>query len=377
MKDFPILNRKIGDKRLVYLDNAATSQKPQSVIDALVDYYSNHNANVHRGLHTLSEEATEMYENARKKVAEFIGATVFEEVIFTKGTTEGINFVTTSYAPTILKEGDVVLTALSEHHSNLVPWQQLCEKMKVELKFIPLNEDLTFNLSALRELLSKKVKIVAISHASNVLGTIFPIKEISKLAKEVGAIVVVDGAQAVPHLKVNMQSLDVDFYAFSGHKMLGPTGIGVLWIKRELLNVVRPYQFGGGMIDTVEKEKSTWAKAPEKFEAGTPNIAGAVGLSAAVAYLQKIGMDNIRAHEIELTKYAIERLSQVPDMQILGTKDAVKRTGLIAFIIKGIHAHDLASILNTEGVAVRSGHHCTMPLMNCYWDLIIKAGFRI
>ena len=237
MKDFPILNRKIGDKRLVYLDNAATSQKPQGVIDALVDYYSNHNANVHRGLHTLSEEATEMYENARKKVAEFIGATVFEEVIFTKGTTEGINFVTTSYAPTILKEGDVVLTALSEHHSNLVPWQQLCEKMKVEFKFIPLNEDLTFNLSALRELLSKKVKIVAISHASNVLGTIFPIKEISKLAKEVGAIVVVDGAQAVPHLKVNMQSLDVDFYAFSGHKMLGPTGIGVLWIKRELLNV--------------------------------------------------------------------------------------------------------------------------------------------
>ena len=363
-KDFPIFKREINGKKLVYLDNAATSQKPNVVINSLVDFYSNHNANVHRGIHTLSEESTDMYEHARENIAEFIEASKSSEIIFTRGATEGINMIAQTIGLAYLNPGDIVLTTNAEHHSNLVPWQIAAERKGATLEFVEVDSDGKIDLKNFKEKLTenKNIKIIAISHASNTLGTIFPVKEIAKLAKEAGAISVIDGSQAVPHLPVNVTSIGCDFYVFSGHKMLGPTGIGVLYGRFELLSEMQPIEFGGGMIDEVTMSKSTWAPLPERLEAGTPNIADAIALSSAVDYLKNIGMDSIREHELEINKYATKVLSEIEGVAILGPKNPEERTGLIAFTIQNVHAHDAASVLNTLGVAVRSGHHCTMPL---------------
>ncbi|MFZ5424274.1 MAG: cysteine desulfurase [Patescibacteria group bacterium] len=364
-KDFPILSRKVGDYSLVYLDNAATSQKPVQVVEAISDYYLNHNANVHRGIHMLSEEATDMYEYSRTTVAQFINANKDSEVVFTSGTTEGLNLVAYGWGMLNVFEDDVILISGIEHHSNLVPWQQVAKAAKAKLEVIPFDITGTLLLEDIKnflDLYENKVKAIVISHASNVLGTITPIKDIKKLVSNYNTKVIVDGAQAIPHMPVNVQNLGCDFYAFSGHKMLGPTGIGVLWGKQQLLEDMSPIKFGGGMIHEVAFTNSTWAKVPEKFEGGTPNIAGAVGLSAAIKYLNSVGIDNIREHEVLLTKYALEKLQGIEGLEILGPTDALKRTGLVAFTLKGIHAHDVAAVLNEQGVAVRSGHHCTMPL---------------
>ncbi len=365
--DCPILKREAKNHPLVYLDNAATSQKPRQVIEAIADYYANHNANVHRGLHTLSEEATEMYEDARRVVAGFIGATDLSEVIFTTGTTESLNRVAFTWALFNLQEGDSILLTDIEHHSNLIPWQIVAKQTGAKLEYIEIGSDDTGNiiLEKFKDKLSSlsgKVKLVCFSQASNVLGTILPVKEISKAAHAVGALVCIDGAQAVPHIPVNVQSLDCDFYAFSGHKMLGPTGIGVLWARKNLLESMEPFIYGGGMIDVVTLNDSTWAVLPEKLEAGTPHIAGAIGLSRAVKYLRNLDMKNIREHEVIMNTYALNKLSTIEGLKILGPADAQERTGLIAFSVDGIHSHDLAAVLDTVGVAVRSGHHCCMPL---------------
>jgi len=362
-KDFPILEREINGNNLVYLDNAATSQKPKQVIDSISEYYSNHNANVHRGIHTLSEEATKLYEDARKKVASFIGA-LPEEVIFTKGTTESLNRVAISWGLKNLKKGDVVLLSDFEHHSNMIPWMEETKVVGAKVSYLESNENGEITLDEVKKKINEnegKVKIISITHASNVLGTIVPIKEICKIAHEKGILVCVDGAQAVPHMKVSIKSLDCDFYAFSGHKMLGPMGIGVLWVRKEILDKLEPYEFGGGMVDEVSYEKATYTDAPVKFEAGTPNVSGAIGLASAIDYLENIGMDEIRNHEIELNKYTLEKLKEIKNLEIIGPKEAEKRTGVISFVVKNVHAHDIASVLNGFGVAVRSGHHCAMP----------------
>ena len=372
-KDFPILKRKIGKNRLVYLDNAASSQKPQQVIDALVDYYTLHNANVHRGIHTLSEEATNMFEGARKKIAHFIGASHPEEIIFTKGASESLNRVAFEWGIENIKEGDVILTTLMEHHSNLVPWQIVAERTGATLKVLDVNIEGQVSIPKYQEALKANVKLVALTQASNVMGTILPIKKMTEMAHKADAVVVVDGAQAIPHLHVNVKSLDCDFYCFSGHKMLGPTGIGVMWGKKELLEEMPPYEYGGGMIHIVTKDKSTWAPLPEKLEAGTPNIAGVIGLGAAVDYLSNIGMQNIRDHEIELNEYALKKLPEISGLTILGPKNPKDRTGLISFTVEGLHGHDIASVLNSCGVAVRSGHHCAQPL---HKNLNIPASTR-
>jgi len=373
IKDFPILKRKINGKRFVYLDNAASSQKPKQVIDAIVDYYENHNANVHRGVHTLSEEATDMYEDARKKVAKFIGAKP-EEITFTKGTTEAINRINYEWGAENLKKGDVILTTLSEHHSNFVSWQILSQITGATLDFIDLVEDGSFSMEKFKEKMNEKVKLIAISHASNVLGTIFPIKDICKEAKKHGALVSVDGAQSAPHMPINMKNLGCDFYSFSGHKMLGPMGIGVLWVRKDLLEKLEPYEYGGGMIHTVDEQESSWAALPEKFEAGTPNVAGAIGLAAAIDYLEEIGRENVVSHEQEMNEYTLKKLSEVESLEILGPKDPTKRTGLVSFTLGDLHPHDIATILNGEGIAVRSGQHCTMPLHD---SLEIPATTRV
>lgn len=363
-KDFPILNREINGNKLIYLDNAATSQKPKQVIEAISEYYSNHNANVHRGLHTLSEEATEMYEDARKKVAHFIGATHPEEIIFTKGATESLNRVAIGWGLVNLKKDDVVLLSDFEHHSNMVPWLEETKIVGAKVEYLESNENGEITLEEVKNKLTDKVKLISITQASNVLGTIVPIKEICKIAHEKGILVCVDGAQAIPHLKVNVQSLDCDFYAFSAHKMLGSMGVGVLWVRKEILEKLEPYEFGGGMIDEVTYEGATYTQAPVKFEAGTPNVSGAIGLAAAIDYLENIGMEEIREHEIELNKYFLEKLSHMEEIKIIGPKEAEKRTGLVSFIVKNVHAHDVASVLNGFGIAVRSGHHCAMPYHN-------------
>lgn len=362
MEDFPILSRIIDGNRLVYLDNAATSQKPFAVIDAISEYYTSHNANVHRGLHSLSEEATALFENSRRTIAHFIGAQKVEEIIFTKGTTESLNRVAFEWALPNLNKDDVILITDSEHHSNLVPWQIVSERTGCKLDFIKTTDSGDFDFEDFKNKLTPSVKLVSVAHASNVLGTIFPVKEISKEAHKLGALVCVDGAQAVPHLEVNVQNLGCDFYAFSGHKMLGPMGIGVLWTRSEILSKLEPYEYGGGMIDDVGLHTSTWAEIPEKFEAGTPNVEGAVGLAAAVKYLENYGMDKVRRHEISITEYALTQLLRLPYVQIIGPLDPQKRTGLVSFTLGSIHAHDVAAVLNSLGVAVRSGHHCTMPL---------------
>jgi cysteine desulfurase / selenocysteine lyase len=361
-QDFPILSRKINGKDLIYLDNAATSQKPQSVIDSIVNYYSTSNANVHRGAHTLSDEATTLYESSRAKVANFIGARIPEEVFFIKNASEGLNYVALSWGEQNIKSGDVVLTSIVEHNSNLLPWQVLCEKKGAKLEYVALDKDGLLDWNDYVAKLTNKVRVVVIAHASNVLGTIYDIKKISKMAKEVGALVVVDGAQSIPHLTINVQSLGCDFFAFSSHKMLGPMGIGVLWGREDLLNKVYPLELGGGTVLEVDRYTRELLPVPERFEAGTPNVEGAVGLAAAIDYLNNLGMQNVREHEIMLSEHAIKVLSKIEGLKILGPLDSALRTGLVSFTLEGVHPHDLGAVLNNEGIAVRSGMHCAMVL---------------
>jgi cysteine desulfurase/selenocysteine lyase len=361
--DFPILSQTVNGKPLVYFDNGATSQKPQIVIDAEVKYYQEINANIHRGVHTLSQLATDAYEISRGKIKEHINAKHAHEVLFTSGTTHGINLVTNGFA-SILKPGDEVIVSSLEHHSNIVPWQMLCEKTGATLKVIPMNEDGELILSHFDALLSEKTKVVTVNHISNALGIINPIKYIIDKAHAVGAAVLIDGAQAVPHLKPNVQELDCDFYAFSGHKMCGPTGTGILYGKEEWLNKLPPYQGGGEMIKEVTFEKTTYADLPHKFEAGTPNIAGGIVLGTAVDYLNNIGFENIQAYEHELLEYATQRLSEIKGLRIYGT--GKEKASVISFNIDGIHPYDIGSIIDKLGIAVRTGHHCAQPIMNFF-----------
>lgn len=361
--DFPILAQEINEKPLAYLDNAATSQKPKQVIRALTHYYEFDNANVHRGVHTLAARATDAFESARAKVAKFIHAREVTEIIFTRGTTSAINLVVDSYGNANIEAGDEIVISYLEHHSNLIPWQQLAKRKGAVLKYIELEEDGTISIEQAEKTITEKTKIVALAHVSNVLGTITPIKEIAAIAHKVGAVILVDGAQAVPHMEVNVVDLDADFYAFSGHKMMAPTGIGVLYGKRELLDKMEPTEFGGEMIDFVELYDSTWKELPWKFEAGTPIIGGAIALGAAIDYLAAIGIDTIHAYEQELVSYAIEQMSKLEGITIYGPTDASKRCGLVTFNIEGAHPHDVATILDEDGVAIRAGHHCAQPLM--------------
>jgi cysteine desulfurase/selenocysteine lyase len=357
-KDFPIFKRRINGKRLVYLDSAATSQKPKKVIDAIVEFYKKYNANIHRSIHTLGEEATQAYEKAREAVAEFINAERHEEIIFVRNTTEALN-VAAFGLRNMIKEGDIVLTTEMEHHSNLIPWQQLCKLRKAKLDFVSFDEEGYLRMDELERKV-EDAKVLAITQASNVLGTINPIKEIVEKARETETIVVVDGAQSVPHMPVDVKELDVDMLAFSAHKMLGPTGIGVLYAKKELLEKMEPVLYGSEMIKEVSFTDACWNDIPYKFEYGTPHIAGAIGFKAAVEYLQDIGMKNIRKHDEEITRYALKKLDRL--VSIIGPKKAEDRSGLIAFTMGDIHPHDIAAILNEEGIAIRSGHHCAMPL---------------
>lgn len=361
-KDFPVLNQIVNDEPLVYLDNAATTQKPLKVLAAIKDYYENDNANIHRGVHTLAERATEKYEAAREKVRQFINAKSTKEVLFTRGTTTSINWVA-QFAGQILKTGDEIVISIMEHHSNIVPWQEVAKKTGAILKFIYL-KDGQLDMDDLRKKITNQTKFVSIAHVSNVLGTINPVEEITKIAHEHGAYMAVDGAQSTPHMAIDLQKMDVDFFAFSGHKMMGPTGIGVLYGKEELLNQFEPVEFGGEMIDFVYESHSTWTELPWKFEAGTPNIAGAIALGAAIDYIQELGIDQIHQHEIELIDYLMPKLQEIEGLKIYGPKDNVKRGGLIAFNIEGLHPHDVATALDMEGVAVRAGHHCAQPLLN-------------
>ncbi|HEL1619297.1 TPA: cysteine desulfurase [Streptococcus suis] len=375
-KDFSILDQVVNDEPLVYLDNAATTQKPQQVLDVLADYYQKDNANVHRGVHTLSERATARYEAARQKVADFIQAKSSKEILFTRGTTTSLNWVA-QFAREILQPDQEVIISVQEHHSNIIPWQQACQQTGAKLRYVTL-KDGELDMDHLRSLLSSKTKFVSLAHVSNVLGSIAPIGEIAELVHQVGAYLVVDGAQSVPHMAVNVQELDVDFYAFSGHKMLGPTGIGVLYGKEELLNRMSPVEFGGEMIDFVYEQSATWKELPWKFEAGTPNIAGAIGLGAAIDYLTEIGMEAIQAHEAELVNYVFPKLQAIPGLTIYGSQDLSKRTGVIAFNLDDLHPHDVATALDYEGVAVRAGHHCAQPLLR-YLQVpaTVRASFYI
>ncbi|MBM5639143.1 cysteine desulfurase [Listeria innocua] len=361
--DFPILAQEINEKPLAYLDNAATSQKPKQVIAALTHYYEFDNANVHRGVHTLAARATDAYESARGKVAKFIHAREVAEIIFTRGTTSAINLVVDSYAEANIEAGDEIVISYLEHHSNLIPWQQLAKRKGAVLKYIELEEDGTISVEQAKKTIDEKTKIVALAHVSNVLGTITPIKEIAAIAHQFGAVILVDGAQAVPHMEVDVVDLDADFYAFSGHKMMAPTGIGALYGKRELLDAMEPTEFGGEMIDFVELYDSTWKELPWKFEAGTPIIGGAIALGAAIDYLAEVGLANIHAHEQALASYAIEKMSKIEGITIYGPKDASKRCGLVTFNLEGAHPHDIATILDEDGIAIRAGHHCAQPLM--------------
>lgn len=367
---FPILQQKVNGYPLVYLDSGATSQKPKAVIEAIDRFYKEYNSNIHRGVHTLGTMATDAYEGAREKVRQFINAASTEEVIFTRGTTTSLNTVSYSYARAILKEGDEVVVTPMEHHANLIPWQQAVKATGATLKYIPLQDDGTISLDDVRNTVTDNTKIVAMAHVSNVLGTINPIKEVAKIAHEHGAVIVVDGAQSVPHMKVDVRDLDVDFFAFSSHKMTGPTGIGVLYGKKAILEKMEPMETGGEMIDFVDLYESTWKELPWKFEAGTMPIAQAVGLAAAIDFLNEVGLDSIHEHERELTQYALEKLGEIEGLDIYGPKD---RVGLVTFNLKGVHAHDLSTILDTMGIAVRAGHHCAQPLMK--W-LCVSATAR-
>jgi cysteine desulfurase/selenocysteine lyase len=361
--DFPILSQKVNGKPLVYFDNGATSQKPQVVIDAIAKYYQEINANIHRGVHTLSQLATDAYEVSRAKVQNHINAKFLHEVLFTSGTTFGINLVANGFA-SILKPGDEVLVSALEHHSNIVPWQMLCEKTGATLKVIPMNQNGELIMSEYDKLLSPKTKIVTVNHISNALGTINPIKYMIEKAHEVGAAILIDGAQAVPHLKPDVQALDCDFYVFSGHKMCGPTGTGILYGKEAWLNKLPPYQGGGEMIKEVTFEKTTYADLPHKFEAGTPNIAGGIVLGTAIDYMNEIGFENIQKQELELLEYATKRLLEIDGLKIFGTSK--EKTSVISFNIEGIHPYDIGTIIDKLGIAVRTGHHCAQPIMNFF-----------
>lgn len=371
--DFPILKQKVNGERLAYLDNAATAQRPQPVLDELIRFYQNDNANVHRGVHTLANRATREYEDARRKVQHFINAAEPEEVIFTKGTTDGLNLVCSTYGEEHIHAGDEIVVSIAEHHSNLVPWQQLAIKKHATLKFIELNDDGELDMEDAKKKITDKTKIVSVTHASNVLGIITPLKELAALAHEHGAIFIGDGAQSAPHIKVDVQDLDVDFYAFSGHKMMSPMGIGVLYGKRKLLDEMEPYQYGGEMISDVSRERTIFAEPPYKFEAGTQNVAGAIGLGKAIDYLNALGMDKVQAHEQKLIDYLLPKLEAIDHVTVYGPQDPAKHSGVVAFNLDGLHPHDLATALDMDGVAVRAGHHCAEPLMK---DLGVTATAR-
>ena len=361
--DFPILFQEVNDEPLVYLDNAATSQKPKAVIDSLVHFYEHDNANVHRGVHSLAERATSSYEAAREKVRHFIGVSSTKEVLFTRGTTTALNWLSRSYGDANVSAGDEILISQMEHHSNVVTWQELAKRQQAKLVYVDLTPDGELDMADFKAKLNTKTKIVSIAHASNVLGVVNPMKEIARLAHEVGAVIIADGAQSVPHMSVDVVDLDVDFFAFSGHKMCGPTGIGVLYGKQQLLEAMDPIEFGGEMIDFVYHDHSTWTELPWKFEAGTPNIAGAIALGAAIDYLTEIGMESIHQHEADLVAYVLPKLQAIEGLTIYGPSDPAKHSGVIAFNLDGIHPHDTATALDMEGVAVRAGHHCVQPLL--------------
>jgi len=362
-EDFPILKRMIGNQPLVYLDNAATTQKPKSVIDALTYYYSLNNANVHRGLHTLAEEATDAFEKTRAKVAEFIGGVRTEEIIYTRNTTEAINLVAYSWGRANIKNGDRIVLTEMEHHANLVPWIVIAKETGAELEYIPIDDNGRLDLSDIGKIISSNTKIVAMTHMSNVLGTINPIEEISKIAHANGSLLLVDGAQSVPHLPVDIKAIDADFYAFSAHKMLGPTGVGILYGKESILNGMEPFQHGGEMISDVNFDSADWNVLPWKFEAGTPNIADVIAFSPALDYLNKLSMESIKKHEAKLTSYALQRFSELKNIRIIGPKDMENRGGAVSFVDDDIHPHDMATFLDSKGVAIRAGHHCAQPLM--------------
>lgn len=372
-KDFPTLNQSVNDEPLIYLDNAATTQKPLQVMEAMKHFYEWDNANVHRGVHALSERATSAYESARDTVCRFIGAHSPKEIIFTRGTTTSLNWIATGFGDLVVESGDEIIISKMDHHANVVPWQQLAKRKGAKLKYVRFDEDGKLDLEHYDSLLSSRTKIVSIAHASNVLGVINPIKEMAKMAHDKGAYFVVDGAQSVPHESVDVQDLDCDFFAFSGHKMCGPTGIGVLYGKEELLEQMEPVEFGGEMIDFVYDNESTWTELPWKFEAGTPNIAGAIGLQAAIRYLEKIGMWDIKAYEQELVEFVLPQLEKIKGVTVYGPQDPCQHTGVISFNIDGIHPHDVATALDMEGIAVRAGHHCAQPLMR---ELEIPASVR-
>jgi cysteine desulfurase / selenocysteine lyase len=374
--DFPILSQTVRGKPLVYLDNAATSQKPRAVIDAITRYYEGTNANIHRGVHFLSEHATEQYEAARHKAQEFVNAPHAHEVIFVRGTTEGINLVAQTFGRANIQAGDEIVVTAMEHHSNIVPWQILCEERGGKLRVAPINDRGELLMDDFAALLGPQTKLVAVTHVSNALGTINPIARMVELAHAHNVPVLVDGAQAVPHMKVDVQALDCDFYTFSGHKVYGPTGIGVLWGKTKLLNAMPPYQGGGDMISSVTFERTTYNKLPYKFEAGTPDIAGVIGLGAALEYVDRLGIGNIAAHEHDLLDYATQAVSSIPGVRLIGT--AKERASVVSFVMDGIHPHDIGTILDQEGIAIRTGHHCSQPIMERFGiPATARASFAV
>ena len=362
-EDFPILSRQIRGKPLVYFDNAATSQKPRAVIQSLTDFYEKHNANIHRGIHTLSEESTALFEDARKKVAKFVHASSPENVVFTRNTTESINLIAYAWGRKNINAGDEILLTMMEHHSNLVPWQMLAQEKGAVLKFVGVTDEGTLNLDDLEKCLSPRTKLISVTHVSNAFGTINPIRRFAQAAHQTGALLLVDAAQSAPHIPVDMRVMGADVLAFSAHKMLGPTGVGVLVAHRELLEEMNPFLGGGDMIREVWLEKATWNELPYKFEAGTPDVSNVIAFGAALDYLQSVGMDNIRAHEMEIVNYALTQLSRIDGLKIFGPMDSSQRSGVISFNLGSIHPHDLGSVLDEDGIAIRAGHHCCQPLM--------------
>ena len=365
-KDFPILNEKVNGKGLIYLDNAATSQKPKEVIDSLVSYYEKYNSNVHRGVHTLSIKATDEFEKSRIKIQKFINAKSSNEIIFTRNASESLNLIAYSWGKDNISSGDEIYITPFEHHSNIVPWQMLCKEKEAILKYLPLNNNGDIDIERFSKEISNKTKLVSVTHMSNVLGTVLPLKEIIELAKKYKAVTVVDACQSVPHMPVDVQNIDSDFLCFSGHKMLGPTGIGVLHGKEEILNEMSPFLYGGDMISEVTYEESKWNELPYKFEAGTPNIADSIALGVACEYLEKVGMENIWNHEMELGDYTVNRISELDKFKILGNRSKELRGGVVSFVHEDIHPHDIGSLLDGYGIAIRTGHHCAMPLVRSY-----------
>lgn len=372
-RDFPTLSQSVNDEPLIYLDNAATTQKPKCVTDAVMHYYEEDNANVHRGVHTLSERATAQYEAARETVRHFINAASTKEVLFTRGTTTSLNWVAQGFGDVVVEEGDEIIISLMDHHANIVPWQQLAHRKNATLKYVRFDDDGMLDMEDFRHQLTDKTKIVSIAHVSNVLGTENPVKEMAQLTHEKGAYFVVDGAQSAPHMRIDVQDMDCDFFAFSGHKMCAPTGIGVLYGKEALLHMMNPVEFGGEMIDFVYENDSTWTELPWKFEAGTPNIAGAIGLAKAIDYLEALGMDEIQDYEQALVSYVLPKLQAIDGLTLYGPKEASRHHAVFSFNLDGIHPHDVATALDMEGVAVRAGHHCAQPLMRA---LQIPANVR-